>query len=84
MGVTGGVGFRFLKGLSWTISARYYHGFTNVYKSKSGTNNSSFFLKANIPFGVSEEKKNEIKEMKAGLLKVKEEKKVARKKNKEK
>ena len=83
MGVTGGVGYRFLRGLSWTLSARYYYGFTNVYKNKSGTNNSSFFIKANIPFGVSEEKKTEIKEMKIHLQEKKAEKKAAKKKKKE-
>jgi len=83
MGVTGGVGYRFLKGLGWTVSARYYYGFTNVYKDRSGTNNSSLFLKLNIPFGVSEEKKHEIKEMKTHLQDVKAEKKAARKKRKE-
>jgi len=84
MGVAGGVGYRFLKGLGWTVSARYYYGFTNVYKDRSGTNNSSLFLKLNIPFGVSDEKKTEIKEMKAILLEKKQEKKAAKKKRKEK
>ena len=83
MGVTGGVGYRFLKGLGLTVNVNYYYGFTNVYKGKSGTNNSSLFLKVNIPFGVSDEKKEEIKEMKAHLKTKKEEKKAAKKKEKE-
>ena len=83
LGVTGGVGYRLLKGLGWTISARYYYGLTNVYEGKSGTNNSSLFLKVNIPFGLSEEKKNEIKEMKVHLQEKKVEKKAAKKKKKE-
>jgi len=83
LGVAGGVGYRFLKGLGWTVSARYYYGFTNVYKDRPGTNNSSIFLKLNIPFGVSEEKKNEIKEMKTHLQERKAEKKAAKKKAKE-
>jgi len=83
LGVAGGVGYRFLKGLGWTVSARYYYGFTNVYKDRPGTNNSSIFLKLNIPFGVSEEKKNEIKEMKTHLQEKKAEKKAAKKKAKE-
>ncbi len=82
MGVAGGVGYRFLKGLGWTVSARYYYGFTNVYKDRSGTNNSSLFLKLNIPFGVSQEKKEEIKEMKTHLQEKKEVKKAAKKKKK--
>jgi len=84
MGVAGGVGYRLLNGLGWTISARYYYGLTNVYKNKSGTNNNSIFLKLNIPFGVSEEKKNEIIEMKAIYHEKAAKKKAAKKsKNKE-
>jgi len=83
MGVAGGVGYRFLKGLGWTVGLRYYYGFTNVYKNKSGTNNSSLFLKLNIPFGVSDEKKEEIKNMKTHLKEKKTEKKAAKKKIRE-
>jgi hypothetical protein len=83
MGVAGGVGYRFLRGLGWTVSARYYYGLTNVYKGKSGTNNSSLFLKVNIPFGVSDAKKKEVKEMKAKLKTKKEEKKAAKNKEQE-
>lgn len=84
MGVTGGVGYRFLRGLSWTISANYYYGFTNVYKDKSGTNNSSLFLSAKIPFGVSEAKKQEIKEVKLMLQEKKKAKKSAKKQERKK
>jgi len=83
MGVAGGFGYRFLKGLGWTATVRYYYGFTNLYKNVSGSNNSSLFLKLNIPFGVSEEKKEEITEMKLHLKTKKEEKKAARKAAKE-
>ena len=83
MGVAGGVGYRFLRGLGWTVSARYYYGFTNVYKGKTGTNNSSLFLKVNIPFGVSDAKKKEVKEMKAKVKTKKEEKKAAKNKEQE-
>lgn len=34
-----------------TIGVKYYYGFVNVYKGESGTNNSSLFLKLNIPIG---------------------------------
>ncbi len=83
MGVAGGAGIRLLKGLGWTIGARYYYGLTNVYKDKSGTNNSSLFLKLNIPFGLSDVKKKEIKDMKAHLKDRKTEKKASKKKMKE-
>ena len=83
IGVAGGVGYQFLKGLGWTVNVRYYYGLTNVYKGKSGTNNSSIFLKLNVPIGVSDEKKKEIKEMKTHLQEKKAEKKAAKKKKKE-
>lgn len=83
MGVTGGVGYRFLKGLSWTISANYYYGFTNAFKGKSGTNNQSLYLKANVPFGVSDEKKKEIKRVKLLVKEKKQAKKTVRKERKQ-
>lgn len=64
MGLAAGAGYRLLKGLGWTIGARYYYGFLDVYKDRSGTNNSALFLKVNAPIGLSEEKKAQIKEMK--------------------
>jgi len=57
MGIAAGTGFTLLKGYGWTIGARYYYGFLNVYKNRSGTRNSSLFLKLNVPFGVSEKSK---------------------------
>ncbi|PHS64128.1 MAG: hypothetical protein COB12_08310 [Flavobacterium sp.] len=84
MGVTAGVGYRLLKGLGWTLGVRYYYGFTNVYKGKSGTTNDALYLKVNIPFGASEDKKQAIEEMKTHLKTKKEEKKAARKATKNK
>lgn len=49
-----GVGYALFKGTGWTIGAKYYYGFVNVYKDTPGTNNSSFFLKMNIPIGAGE------------------------------
>jgi hypothetical protein len=34
-----------------TIGVKYYYGLVNIYKGVSGTNNSSLFLKVNIPIG---------------------------------
>jgi len=82
VGLVGGVGYRFLKGLGWTVGVRYQYGLTNVYKDISGKRNNSLYLKLNIPFGISDEKKDEIKEMKTHLQEKKEEKKAARKKKK--
>lgn len=59
-GLMVGTGYTLLKGTGWTIGAKYYYGFVNVYKGISGTKNSSFFLKMNIPIGAG--KKPEKKE----------------------
>ncbi len=80
MGATAGVGYRFLKGLGWTVGVRYYYGFTNIYKGVSGSNNDAVYIKLYIPIGASDEKKEEIKEMKALLKTKKEEKKAAKNK----
>lgn len=60
-GIAAGAGFRLLKGLGWTVGAKYYYGFVNVYKDRPGTKNSTIFLKLNIPMGLSDEQKGEIK-----------------------
>ncbi len=56
-GILGGLGYKFRKGPGWTLGAKYYYGFVNVYKDRDGTNNSAIFLKLNIPIGAG--KKNE-------------------------
>jgi hypothetical protein len=83
MGLTAGVGYRLLKGLGWTIGARYYYGLTNVYKERSGTRNNGLFLRLNVPIGISKEKKEEIKTMKDNLHAKKAKKKEAKKQAKE-
>jgi hypothetical protein len=40
-----------------TIGFKYYHGFADVYKDKSGTKNNSFNLKANIRIGANKKEK---------------------------
>jgi hypothetical protein len=79
MGMAVGTGYRLLKGLGWTLGIRYYYGFLDVYKDRSGTKNSSLFLKVNIPVGLSSEKKEEIRAMKASLKEKKSQKKAAKK-----
>jgi len=83
MGIVAGTGFTLLKGIGWTIGAKYYYGFLDVYKERSGTKNSSLFLKMNIPIGLSEKSKEEIQEFKAQNKEKKKIKKEERKKNKE-
>ncbi len=58
-GLMVGTGYRMLKGTGWTIGAKYYYGFVNVYKGMPGTKNSSIFLKLNIPIGAGEKSKKE-------------------------
>lgn len=56
-GVTIGTGFKLMKENGMTLGIKYYHGFANVYKGVSGTNNSSLFLKVNIPIGADKSEK---------------------------
>ena len=61
VGVTVGTGYKLMADSGMTLGVKYYYGFANVYKGVSGTNNSSLFLKVNIPIGAakSKEKTNE-------------------------
>jgi len=52
-GLTVGAGYTLLKGNGMSIGARYYYGLTDVYTELSGTNNSHFYLKVNIPIGAA-------------------------------
>jgi hypothetical protein len=79
VGAVAGVGYRLLEGLGWTIGVRYHYGLTNVYKNISSIKNHALFLKLNIPIGVSEAKKEEIKEVKDQNQKEKEKKKKSKK-----
>lgn len=81
MGIAAGTGYRLLKGLGWTLGVRYYYGFLDVYKDRSGTKNSSLFLKLNVPIGLSAEKKEEVKSMKQEKKERKQAKKAAKENN---
>ncbi len=83
VGLAAGAGYRLLKGMGWTIGARYYYGFLDVYKDRSGTKASSLFLKLNIPIGLSIEKKDQIQGLKQEKKDRKAEKKRAKKEAKE-
>lgn len=54
-GASFGLGYR-LKGKGWSFGLRLYHGLTNVYKDRSGTNNRALFLKVNVPVGAAKAK----------------------------
>lgn len=60
VGITGGIGYKLLKGEGWTIGAKYYYGFVDAYKNIPGTKSSSINLKVNIPIGAG--KKTEVSE----------------------
>ena len=77
-----GVGYKFKSGQGWSIGAKYYYGFVDVYKNVSGTKNSSIFLKLNIPIGAGE-KAQEKNAKKAAAKKAKKEEKAAEKGAKE-
>lgn len=68
VGAALGAGYRINDKISgMTIGVKYYYGFVNVYKGESGTNNSSLFLKLNIPIGAGKaakkaEEKNLVEE----------------------
>jgi hypothetical protein len=63
MGVTIGTGYRLNDKISgMTIGVKYYYGLVNVYKEQSGTNNSSLFLKVNIPIGAGKAAKENTEE----------------------
>jgi hypothetical protein len=55
-GAAFGLGYR-LKGKGWSFGLRFYHGFTNVYKNRSGTKNRAMFFKVNVPVGAGKAKK---------------------------
>jgi hypothetical protein len=52
-GVTGGIGYRLLKGTGVTIGARYYQGLVDIVKDNTGPKqlNSAFYLFGAIPIG---------------------------------
>ena len=53
-GIMLGMGYTLFEGSGWTLGAKYYYGFVDVYKDRAGTKNSSIFLKLNIPIGAGE------------------------------
>jgi len=57
VGFTIGTGYKLMKKNGMTLGVKYYYGFANVYKGVSGTNNSSLFLKFNIPIGADKKAK---------------------------
>ncbi len=74
-GIMLGMGYTLFEGSGWTLGAKYYYGFVDVYKERAGTKNSSIFLKLNIPIGAGEGAKQKAAEKAA--------KKKARKEAKE-
>ena len=59
-GITFGTGYKLMPDTGMTLGIKYYYGFANVYKGVSGSNNSSLFLKLNVPIGANKKKENTI------------------------
>lgn len=51
-----GVGYKLMKGEGWSIGARYYQGFTNVFKDVSGSRSNSIYFVCKIPIGAASKK----------------------------
>jgi len=51
-----GTGYKLKKTNGMSLGIRYYHGFVNVYEGVSGSNNSSIFLRFNVPIGAAKKK----------------------------
>jgi opacity protein-like surface antigen len=56
VGLTIGTGYKLRSENGMTIGVKYYYGLANVYKGVDGTNNSSIFLKLNVPIGANKKK----------------------------
>jgi hypothetical protein len=58
VGAVAGFGYKLLPDIGMTLGIKYYHGFLDVYKDRSGTGSRGIYLKANIPIGAAKAKKN--------------------------
>ena len=59
VGISGGLGYRIRPRKGMSVGLRYYYGFVNVYKDRSGTNNSAIFAKVTVPIGANKKEKEE-------------------------
>ena len=64
--VVAGAGYKLKKGTGWAFGVQYFYGLTNVYKNRSGTKNSGFFIRATVPIGKKKAMKR--REMEEELL----------------
>ena len=83
VGFSAGAGYRLLKGLGWTLGARYYYGLVDVYKDMPGQKNSALYLKLMVPIGLSDDKKAQAQVIKDERATKKAAKKEAKKATKE-
>ena len=63
-GIAAGTGYKFKKGAGWSFGVQYFYGFTNVFKNRSGTNNSGFFIRATVPIGRKKAAKRRLEKQK--------------------
>jgi len=59
LGISGGLGYSFSKGIGMSIMVKYYQGITEAMKDFSGYKNDGFFLMFSVPIGAGKGKKNE-------------------------
>jgi len=57
IGMAGGIGYKFEKGIGLTIMLKYYQGMTEAMKDFSGYKNNGFFLTVGVPIGAGKGKK---------------------------
>ncbi len=55
-GLSAGLGYSLSPGKGVSLGLRYYYGLVDVYKDRSGTRNSTWFLRATIPVGAKKAK----------------------------
>jgi hypothetical protein len=61
-GITAGIGYRLKKKHGMSFALKYYYGLTDVYKNRSGTNNSVLFLEMTVPIGAHDTEKDDREE----------------------
>ena len=64
-GIACGAGYKLKKGAGWAFGIQYFYGFTDVYKNRSGTKNSGFFIRATVPIGRKKAEKERAEKAKA-------------------
>ena len=59
VGVSGGFGYKLIKGTGINLGVRYYYGLVNIYKDTRQGYNSSLYIYAEIPVGANKKDKKD-------------------------